>query len=157
MKKGMGGIKYIALSIVFLLAFLTNILYVFRTPRHPILQLLLLLVLMFFGIIGMIAAIYDSNFGYVLLMLVYAVGILNVVLFLNNYINLPIFLRVYLIFAGLGFIISIASIKKPEEEYQEYSAPEEEKAIEDVYGSGVAAAAKEVPEPPKPKKKKSKK
>jgi energy-coupling factor transporter transmembrane protein EcfT len=130
----MGGSKFsfFVIDILLLIAFLGLMRMIFRfNGLRFLLELLAVVILLFIAFIALIPAYSGSKGGWGFLSGVFFLILLNLLVI---YIRTNMWGKLFLgtsLFAALGFVISVANIKKEEEEF--YEGPVEEEKEEEVY------------------------
>ena len=102
-----------------------------------------LFVLLFFALISLVAVYYKIRFGSILLMLIFALVILNLIFIRWKGIHLNRYTWVIIAFLSLiGFLVSVASIKK-DDELEDFEEPVEDvEPVVETTTPGKFAASK---------------
>jgi len=124
----MGVGKYILMLIVMLVLFLSLVNLAFDLPVARY-EVILIAILLFVAIIAAVGIYADSNWGYILGVILFALNLLHLV-YLYFRISSPALVW-YGVTGALGFLISTASIKR-EEEMKMYGTEKEKEVGKEI-------------------------
>jgi len=154
----MGGDKYIQILLLLLIHSVVLILLLFRTTGIVFrLELLLFLFLLFISLIFMFGLFFEEGWAWILIMLFFAVNLINLVFLKTIIADNLVFFGIVLIIDIIGFFKAIGSIGDEEDYDIEPHDESKKKAPSKLEVYGKEKAARKTLRKAAPKKKAGKK